>query len=191
MAKIVLFHSMLGLRPVEARAAERLRAVGHEVITPDLYAGQTASTLDEGFQLKDHKVGWTTIEERAQQAVRNLPADTVLAGISMGAGVVSTLLPHRPETAGVLLLHGLAPIPANARAGLPIQLHVAETDEFAPPAEVAAWTEAARRAGADPQVFTYQQAGHFFTDASLPDHNAEATSLTWQRALDFLRTVSG
>src|SRR5690348_13399072 len=191
MAKIVLFHSMLGLRPVEARAADRLRAAGHEVVTPDLYAGQTASTLDEGFQLKDHRIGWATIEQRAHQAVQDLPADTVLAGISMGAGVVSTLLPHRPDTAGVLLLHGLAPIPANARADLPVQLHVAEADEFAPPAEVSAWVEAATRAGVDPQVFIYQRAGHFFIDASLPDYNAQATTLTWQRVLDFLRTVSG
>lgn len=191
MAMIVLFHSMLGLRPVELRAAEELRAAGHEVVTPDLYAGETASTLDEGFQLKDHRIGWTTIEQRAHQSVQNLPADTVLAGISMGAGVVGTLLPHRPDTAGVLLLHGLAPIPATARAGLPVQLHVADADEFAPPADVAAWREAATRTGADPQVFTYQHAGHFFTDASLPDHDAEATTRTWQRALDFLRSVAG
>ncbi len=191
MAKIVLFHSMLGLRPVELRAAHDLRAAGHEVITPDLYAGQTASTLDEGFRLKDHRIGWATIEQRAHQAVQDLPADTVLAGISMGAGVVGALLPHRPDTAGVLLLHGLAQIPTAARAGLPIQVHVADADEFTPPAEVSAWIRAARRAGADPQVFTYRHAGHFFTDASLPDHNAQATTLTWQRAREFLRTVSG
>lgn len=191
MATIVLFHSMLGLRSVELRAADRLRAAGHEVITPDLYAHRTASTLDEGFQLKDHRIGWATIEQRAHQAVQNLPADTVLAGISMGAGVVSTLLSHRPDAAGVLLLHGLAPIPTTAREGLPVQLHVADADEFAPPAEVSAWLDAATRTGADVQVFTYQQAGHFFTDPSLPDHNAQATTLTWHRVLDFLRTVSG
>jgi len=191
MAKIVLFHSMLGLRPVELSAADRLRAAGHEVVTPDLYLGQTASTLDEGFRLKDHRIGWATIEQRARRAVENLPADTVLAGISMGAGVVSTLLPHRPDTAGVLLLHGLAPIPVTARDGLPVQLHVADADEFAPPAEISAWLEAAARTGANVQVFTYQHAGHFYTDASLPDHHAHATTLTWQRVLEFLRTVSG
>jgi dienelactone hydrolase len=105
---------------VELRAADHLRAAGHEVVTPDLYAGRTASTLDEGFRLKDHRIGWATIEQRVRQAMQNLPADTVLAGISMGAGVVSTLLPHR-----------------------------------------------------------------------LPNHNAQATTLTWRRVLDFPRTVSG
>src|SRR5437763_1858557 len=120
---------------------------GHEVLTPDLYAGQTASTLDEGFRLKDHRIGWATIEQRAHQAVHDLPADTVLAGISIGAGVVSTLLPHRPDTAGVLLLHGLAAIPPTARGGLPVQLHVADADEFAPPADVSTWLDAATSIG--------------------------------------------
>lgn len=188
MPTIVLFHSVLGLRPVELRAADRLRAAGHEVVTPDLYSGQTASTIDEGFGVKD-RIGWATIEQRARQAVDDLPADTVLAGMSMGAGVVSTLLPHRPDTAGVLLLHGLAAIPATARGGLPVQLHVSDTDDFAPPADVSTWLDAATRTGADAQVFTYQHAGHFYTDTSLADHHEHATSLTWHRVLDFLRTL--
>jgi dienelactone hydrolase len=123
--------------------------------------------------------------------VDNLPADTVLAGMSMGAGVVGTVLPHRPDTAGVLLLHGIAAIPTTVRDGLPVQVHVADADAFAPPADVCAWLDAAAQTGADAQVFTYPQAGHFYTDTSLPDHHAQAATLTWQRPLDFLRTVSG
>jgi catechol 2,3-dioxygenase-like lactoylglutathione lyase family enzyme len=84
-----------------------------------------------------------------------------------------------------------SPLPTAARAGLPVQVHVSDADEFAPPAEVAAWLEAAIRTGADAQVFTYQHAGHFFTDPSLPDHHALATTVAWQRVLEFLRTVSG
>jgi dienelactone hydrolase len=106
---------------------------GTTSLRPTSYAGETASTLEEGFALKDHRIGWAAIEQRAHHAVRDLPADTVLAGISMGAGVVHTLLPHRPDAAGVLLLHGLAAIPTTARDGLPVQLHVADTDAFAPP----------------------------------------------------------
>jgi dienelactone hydrolase len=190
VAHVVLFHSMLGLRPVELRAADRLRAAGHQVLTPDLYAGETASTLEEGFALKDDRIGWAAIEQRARDAVRDLPAETVLAGISMGAGVVHTLLPRRPDAAGVLLLHGLAAIPATARDGLPVQLHVADADDFAPPAEVTAWLDAATRSGADAQVFTYRHVGHFYTDTDLPDHDEHAATLTWQRVLDFLQTLT-
>lgn len=89
----------------------------------------------------------------------------------------------------MILLHGLAALPTNARDGLPIQLHVAATDRFAPPAEVTVWLDEAHR-GAGAQVFTYQHGGHFYTDTSLPDHDEEASTLTWQRILDFLRALS-
>jgi hypothetical protein len=36
MAEVVLFHSVLGLRPGVIAAADRLRTGGHTVHTPDL-----------------------------------------------------------------------------------------------------------------------------------------------------------
>lgn len=183
MAHIALFHSMLGLRPVELGAADRLRAAGHDVVTPDLYAGRTASTLDEGYDLMNG-VGWDTITQRAFDAVRDLPADTALVGVSMGAGVVGAVLPQRPDTTLVLLVHGIADIPANARDGLPVELHVSDSDDLFPPAAVDAWLATVN--GADVRVFRYSDSGHFYTDASLPDHNEQAASLTWRRALEFL-----
>ena len=47
MARVVLFHSMLGFRKVELGAAKLQRAGGHQVMTPDLYLGETAATLEE------------------------------------------------------------------------------------------------------------------------------------------------
>ncbi|EOD69943.1 dienelactone hydrolase family protein, partial [Amycolatopsis vancoresmycina] len=146
MTDVVVFHSVLGLRPAELGFAGLLRAAGHRVTTPDLFDGRTASSLDEGFALKD-TIGWETITRRALDAVRELPAETVLAGVSMGAGVVEAVLPHRPGTAGVLLLHAVGALPAGIRAGLPVQVHVADPDPIAPPAQVAAWREAAVAAG--------------------------------------------
>ncbi|GAA1276617.1 hypothetical protein [Saccharothrix xinjiangensis] len=48
-----------------------------------------------------------------------MPDETVLAGVSMGASVVSDLWPERPA-AGVLLLHATADLPDHdpAAAGL-------------------------------------------------------------------------
>jgi dienelactone hydrolase len=183
---IALFHSVLGLRPVELGLAGRLREAGHRVVTPDLYGGRTAPTLDAGFALKG-AVGWETITRRARDAVHDLPAETVLVGVSMGAGVVETVLPHRPGTACVLLLHALGALPAGSRAGLPVQVHVADPDPIAPPAQVAAWLTAATRSGADAEVFRYPGIGHFYTDADGPDHDEPAAALTWQRVSEFLR----
>ncbi|MGW5717684.1 dienelactone hydrolase family protein [Amycolatopsis sp. NPDC003865] len=189
MAEIVVFHSVLGLRPVELRFAGRLRAAGHRVTTPDLYDGLTAPTLEEGFALKD-RIGWTTITRRAAAAVRDLPAETVLAGVSMGAGVVQEVLPGRPATAGVLLLHALGALPASARAGLPVEVHVADPDPIAPPAQVAAWRAATTRTGADARVYPYPGIGHFYTDADGPEYDERAAALTWNRVEDFLRRIA-
>ncbi|MEV5713536.1 dienelactone hydrolase family protein [Amycolatopsis mediterranei] len=185
MSDIVVFHSVLGLRPVELGFADRLRAAGHRVTTPDLYDGRAVSTLDAGLALKD-AVGWAAIARRARDAVQDLPAETVLVGVSMGAGVVETVLPHRPGTAGVVLLHAVGALPGGLSADLPVQVHVADPDPIAPPAQVAAWREAAARSGADARVYTYPGIGHFYTDADGPEYDASAAELTWERVTAFL-----
>jgi dienelactone hydrolase len=100
MADIILFHSVLGLRDRELRISDRLREVGHTVCLPYLYGGAKTDEIDEGFEIKE-RVGWPVICERAQQALEPLPSTTVLAGKSMGAGVVAELSPARPQTLGV------------------------------------------------------------------------------------------
>lgn len=184
MANVVWFHSVLGRRPVELAAADRLRDAGHRVWTPDLYEGATATTLDDGFAIMDD-VTWDVLEARARAFLDDLPEDAVLGGFSMGSVVAQTMAPHRPGAAALVMLHGLVDPPPGSRADLPTQLHVADPDSFAPPAAV----ERLRAVG-DPQVFTYPGAGHFYTDESLPDHDADATALTWQRVLEFLAAVA-
>jgi len=126
VATIVIFHSVLGLRPVEQEAADRFRSLGFNVALPDLYGGKHTTSIKEGFELMA-QIGWTLICERALQAVTKLPDTTVLAGFSMGAGVIANLWRDRPKTKAVLLFHALAEIPNNVRPGLKLQLHMADT----------------------------------------------------------------
>jgi dienelactone hydrolase len=188
MATVILFHSVRGLRALERDAAERLRAAGHEVFTPDLYDGRVATSIEEGFALKD-EIGWRSLCERAERAVADLPASAVLGGFSMGAAVAASLWAKRPETAGILFLHSIAEIPANARSGLPLQVHLADPDPFEPADEVAGWRAAAARSPIALEVFTYPGAGHLYTDATLPDYDAEAARLTWARVERLLAAV--
>jgi dienelactone hydrolase len=188
MVSVILFHSVMGLRKVEKDAAARIRAAGHDAVTPDLYEGRTADTIAEGFTLMS-EIGWSIVCERAEKAVSDLPQSTVLAGISMGAGVVANLWPKRPVTTGVLLFHGLADIPDNARGGLPLQVHIAGPDHFVPDAQMSDWQTAAKQLGLAAQLFKYPGAGHFYTDTTSPDYNAAATELTWERALAFLKDL--
>lgn len=188
MATIILFHSVLGLRENERLVAKRLCAAGHAVTLPDLYQGAATEDLEEGFAIKA-RIGWDVICQRARHALASVPEDAVLAGISMGAGVIAEVWASRPLSAGVLLLHGLATMPANTRPRLPVQLHVADTDPFFPEPDVCAWQRTAEATRADVQVFRYANAGHYFSDQTLPDYSEAATARLWSRALDFLSQV--
>jgi dienelactone hydrolase len=179
MKDVALFHSVYGLRPAVAEAAEMLRAAGHRVVAPDLYGGPVARTIEEGFAIS-RTVGWPAVLGRARAAVRDLSDDAVLAGLSMGAGAAGALLAERPRTAGLLLMHGIGGEP---RGRLPVQVHVGADDAMFPPAEVAAWRDAV---GGAVEVYEYAGAGHFFTDPGVDDFDEAAAGLAWRRALRFL-----
>ncbi|MEU5909748.1 dienelactone hydrolase family protein [Micromonospora sp. NPDC047527] len=185
MRHVVLFHSVYGLRPAVRTAADRMRAAGHRVTTPDLYGVAATDTVEDGFALLD-KIGHEVVLDRARAALRDLPAETVLAGFSMGAGVAGALLAERPDSAGLLLLHGTGGAPDVVRAGLPVHLHLADPDPYDAPDEVDEWQQAMIDTGADLTVFRYPGVGHLFTDPDLPEYAPEAAAEAWPRVLGFL-----
>jgi dienelactone hydrolase len=183
---VAVFHSMFGLRAVEHALAERLRGAGHRVVVPDLFEGAVAGrgampTIEDGFALMD-VIGWAAIVERAQRAVRDLPADTVLCGLSMGAGVVGAIWPDRLDAAAAILLHAPTIVPRGVAPGTPVQVHVALADPFAPAEQLAAFQASASRAGAEASLYTYPGAGHLFTDDELLDYDRGAAEKAWRRA---------
>ncbi|MEU7614217.1 dienelactone hydrolase family protein [Micromonospora sp. NPDC049204] len=185
MSHVLLFHSVYGLRPAVRATADRLRAAGHQVSTPDLYGVPATDTVEEGFALLD-KIGHDVVLDRARAALRDLPPETVLAGLSMGAGVAGALLAERPAAAGLLLLHGTGGAPDAVRPGIPVQLHLADPDPYDAPDEVDEWQQAMTDAGAELTVFRYPGAGHLFTDPDLSEYAPSADAETWPRVLAFL-----
>ncbi len=188
MATILLLHSIRGLRAVERAAADRWRAAGHGVVTPDLFGGVVPETLEAGFALVE-ATGEPVLVERAAAAAGALPADAVLAGLSMGAGIASALWERRPEAAGVLLLHGIGPVPDAPRPGTPLAAHLADPDPFEAEEWVTWWRDTARERGLAPDLWRYPGAGHLFTDAMIDDYDAAAAALVWDRAGAFLAAL--
>lgn len=188
MATIAIFHSVLGLRSIEASTVARFQGRGHTAIAPDLFDGLTATTVEEGFAIME-QVGWTVICDRARAALDQMPKTTVLVGFSMGAGVISALWPVRRRAAGVVLLHGLANVPAEVDTRTPIQLHLANPDAFSPPAQTQEWISNTGRARLSADVFLYPALGHFFSDPSLDDFNADGAAQMWDRVDQLLDVV--
>lgn len=186
MAHIVLFHSALGLRTVEREAAARLEDWGHRVTLPDVYAGRAANATDQGLALMD-ETGWTAICGRARSALADVPDTAVLFGMSMGAGVIGEIWPERLAARAIILLHGLATIPAHVKSATPVAVHVADPDPFIPQGEVERWQARAAAAGMPATIAVYPGAGHFFTDPALPDFSPAATEATWAGVASFLK----
>jgi len=188
MATIAIFHSVLGLRAIELATVVQFQACGHRAFAPDLFGGQTAATVEEGFAIMDH-IGWPLICDRARLALGQAPSTTVLFGFSMGAGVVSAIWPERRHAGGIVLLHGLASVPANLDPHVPVQVHLADPDPFALPSQLHEWTRIAAAPEMSPEMYLYPGLGHFFTDPSLNDFDADGAELVWDRVSRFLDTV--
>ncbi|MCQ9180267.1 dienelactone hydrolase family protein [Streptomyces sp. IBSBF 2953] len=187
---IMLFHSTYGLRPAVSAAADRLRAAGHEVSTPDLFDGRTFDTVEEGMAYKE-EIGKDDLLKRAVLAAAPYSRrGLVYAGFSLGASVAQTLALGDAEARGLLLLHGTSDLAPNVTVDdLPVQLHVAEPDPFETDDWLSAWYLQMGRAGADVEIYRYTGAGHLYTDPGLPDYDEEAAEATWRVALGFLETL--
>ncbi|KPI07187.1 dienelactone hydrolase [Actinobacteria bacterium OK074] len=187
---VMLFHSTYGPRPAVRAAADRLRAAGHEVWTPDLFEGRTFETVEEGMAAQD-AIGKEELLKRAVLAAAPYSErGLVYAGFSLGAALAQTLALGDEKAKGLLLLHGTSDIADTASVDeLPVQLHVAEPDPFEPDDWLSAWYLRMGKVGADVEVHRYPGAGHLYTDPDLPDYDEEAAEATWRVALGFLDSL--
>ncbi|MFG2842888.1 dienelactone hydrolase family protein [Kitasatospora sp. NPDC048296] len=187
MAQIVLFHSADGLRPVVHAAADRLRAAGHTVHTPDLFEGRTFDDSEASRAYQEEIGGSEELLKRAVIAVAPLSeGGLVYAGFSLGGAIAQNLALADEKARGLLLLHGTSDLREDAATSIPVQLHMADPDPYEPEDWLNAWYLRMRRAGAEVEVHRYQGAGHLFTDPELPDYDEEAAERAWAAAVDFL-----
>ncbi|MER7674186.1 dienelactone hydrolase family protein [Kitasatospora sp. NPDC096128] len=187
MAQIVLFHSANGLSPAVRAAADRLRAAGHTVHTPDLFEGRTFDDAEAAQAFQEEIGGGDELLRRAVAASAPLSeGGLVYAGFSLGGAIAQNLALADEKARGLLLLHGTSDLREDAVTSIPVQLHMAEPDPFEPEDWLNAWYLRMLRAGAEVEVHRYQGAGHLFTDPDLDDYDAEAAERAWAAALDFL-----
>lgn len=189
MAEILLYHHAQGQTPGFLAVADQLRAAGHTVHAPDLYDGNTFASLEEGVGYAK-EVGFGTLLERGEQAAEDLPSELVYAGFSLGAMPAQKLAQTRPGAKGALMFS--AALPASEFGGdwpegVPLQIHMMESDEWAqedlPAAEELVATVD------DAELFLYPGDRHLFADTSLDDYDEQAAAQLKERVLAFLKRV--
>jgi dienelactone hydrolase len=188
MAEILFFHHARGLTPGCHSLADRLRAAGHVVHTPDLYEGRTFDSLDAGVAHAE-EIGFQTVLERGRAVAESLPERLVYAGASLGVMPTQLLAQTRPGAAGALLLHGAVPLDelgdGTWPAGVPLQIHTMEDDDWG---DVDVARELAEKVdGAE--VFIYPGDRHLFTDDSIDEFDPQTAALVSERSLDFLARI--
>lgn len=196
MAELILFHHVQGLTDGVRAFADELRVGGHTVHTPDLFDGEQPATIDDGAA-HVQSVGDEIIQERANRAVADLPADLVYAGFSYGAGIAQRLAQTRPGARGVLLYESCIPITGEWAFGpwpdgLPVQIHGMDKDPFfALEGDIDAARELVATVAPElATLFVYRGDGHLFADSSLPSYDADAAALVVQRSGELLDRVS-
>jgi dienelactone hydrolase len=188
MAEVLFFHHAQGLTSGVVAFADELRAAGHTVHTPDLYAGRTFATLEDGVR-HAKELGFDNVTEAGVRAADALPGTLVYAGISLGVPPAQKLAQTRPGARGALLFAaGLEPTEFGPSwpDEVPVQVHaMAHDPEFDNEYDLPAAT-ALVEAAADGEMFLYPGDQHLFMDRSLDAYDAEATALMTRRVLDFL-----
>ena len=188
MAEMLLFHHAQGQTPGFHAFADEVRRVGHTVHTPDLFAGRTFGSIDEGLAHVTELGGFGEIIEAGTRAADSLPQELVYAGFSLGVVPAQKLAQTRPGARGALLFYSCVPASefGSWPADVPVQIHGMDADPFfMEEGDVDAAreiVESSERA----ELFLYPGDQHYFADSSLPSYDETATKLLTQRVLAFL-----
>jgi dienelactone hydrolase len=186
MAEVALYHHVQGLTDGMRSFADELRSAGHVVHTPDLFAGRTFATIEDGMAYA-RDAGFAALADRGVAEADVLPSEIVYAGFSFGVMAAQRLAQTRPGARGAILVDACLPVSefgAEWPAGVPVQVHGKEADEF-----FLEDVDAARAlvdSTPDAELFLYPGDQHLFADASLAGYDAAAAALLRQRVLAIL-----
>jgi dienelactone hydrolase len=193
MAEVLLFHHAQGLTPGIHAFADELRAGGHTVHTPDLFDGQTFSSIEEGMA-HIQAIGFDAARARGVKVAEQYPEELVYAGMSFGEAIAQELAQTRPGARGALLFYSCIPISGEWAfgpwpKGVPVQIHGMDNDPiFVGEGDIEAAREIVETVE-DAELFLYPGDQHYFADSSLPSYDPDATALLTERVLEFLARV--
>ncbi|MDN4479668.1 dienelactone hydrolase family protein [Demequina muriae] len=184
MAEILMLHHVHGLTEGLCSLADRLRASGHTVHTPDVFGGRTFASIDDGIAYAD-RIGHDALLEAAQREARHHPHADVVMGFSMGAGPAQHLAQVRRRMRGCVLVGGASSAEMHGSTWRPrvaLQIHVADPDDWCTADEVGALEREVPTA----EVYRYPHQRHMFVDPSTRDYDADAADTFEERLNEWL-----
>jgi carboxymethylenebutenolidase len=184
-AGLILLHAWWGLNEDVKRRAELLRKEGYIVVTPDLFDGRIAKTIDEAKNLSStFEKDEAALTAKVDSAVTDLARQVDRIGIvawSLGVWYAWKMgIAHADRVGALVLFYGIGPNEPEAPT-TPVLAHYAEHDEFEDLAFARQVEKEMKAAGHDITVELYPGTKHWFDEPSRPEYDKTASTLAWDR----------
>lgn len=194
---VIVAHDKLGLTPHFEDVARRLAVEGFVALAPD-YASRFGGTPSEAgpaldvvgmehppFMIADTRIGFDWLRSAGGSNIK-----IGALGFGFGATGINLSLTRIPDLRAVVAFYGHPPPVADVGSiKAALLLNFAANDQFINP-EIPGFVEAMKTAGANYQMFVYENTERGFDDDSAPAHYvADAATLAWSRTITFLRAM--
>lgn len=204
---VLIVHQWKGAGDYEKKRAEMLAKLGYTAFALDIYGkGVRPSTpKDAGAMAGKFKSDRALLRARAQAGLDVLkaqpttdPQHVAAIGYCFGGTTVLELARAGADVAGVVSFHGglnSAPNMEATKVSTRVLACHGADDPFVPPAEVAAFKDEMKKAGAKLEFIAYPGAVHSFTDWNADgsmkgaQYNKSADEKSWAAMQKFLKDV--
>jgi carboxymethylenebutenolidase len=199
---VLVIQEWWGLDSGIKQMADRLGADGFVALVPDLYHGELAQhdEMDKAAHLMQSMPPDRAGRDMsgAVDYLAGHPAVTSdgigVVGFCMGGMLSFLIAANRPDKVkAVVPFYGFPQGPAEpdwSKLAAPVSGHMAEHDDFFPPAAARALEAKLRAMGKDVTLTVHAGTGHAFMGPhnALGTHNAELAATIWPQAVSFLRS---
>jgi len=208
---VLVVHEWWGLNDYARKRADMLAELGYVALAVDMYGDGKQATHPEDAQkfssevMKNFdaaKARFTAAMDFLKKQPQVGPARIAAIGYCFGGGVVLNMARQGVDLKGVASFHGALAAVKPAQPGMvkaKILVLTGADDKFVPPAQVEAFKQEMKSAGADLRVISYPGAIHSFTNPeadvlgkkfNMPlAYNADADRKSWEEMKTFLSGV--
>ncbi len=202
---VIVLQEWWGLSPELKTICDRLADEGFAALAPDLYHGELAghTEMDKAGQLMNSLPPDRAARDMGGAVDFLLASDACtsakvgVTGYCMGGMLSFILAAQQGDKIGAAVPYYGFPQgdaePDWASLTAPVLGHMAENDDFFPPAAIEALGEKLRGMGKDVTIHVYPGTGHAFASGhnALGTANQEAAEVAWSRSIEFLKSHLG
>jgi carboxymethylenebutenolidase len=189
---VLVLHSWWGLTTFVKRFCDRLAEAGFVVLAPDLFDGETASTVEaaEGLLGAVDPNALAHLVRSGLHHLRGLPltgeGPCGVVGFSMGASMALWLSAREPDgVAATVTFYGTQDIDLRGATSAYLG-HYAEHDDYVPEDELVFFESSLHLDGLAPTIHRYPGTRQWFFEDDRDEHDPEAAALAWERTVAFL-----